>query len=201
MSKKVFPLTSNYSFFRTQEWRTIISEGDSGVEQRRQRWSRPRHRYAITLDPINREDVNKAFEFFKEMQGSYDSFYFEDFNDDAVTDSVGIGTGTTQRYLYTLSSPPVKSKTVNVYTPGKEVDLKDPQGDGILSGTGGTGSIIYDTGNLDITVNAPSGQTISCTYNFYRRVRFAADIMSAEMFAYHLYRGTLELVEVFDTEG
>lgn len=73
------------------------------------------------------------------------------------SDTIGTGNGTTTDFTGTLSSPPVIPGTVEV-TAGT-VLLTD-NGDGTLSGAGGSGTINYETGDIAVSfTTAPANGT------------------------------------------
>ena len=83
---------------------------------------------------------------------------------------IGTGDNTALSFSSTLSHTPIVPGSVFISdgVAGFET-FSDPAGDGHLVGNqGGTGTINYDTGLLNITFNLPpgSGAPITCTYQF-----------------------------------
>lgn len=79
---------------------------------------------------------------------------------------VANGNGTLLTFATALSNP-VKPKSVVVQAGG--VTLSDPTGNGGISGTGGSGTINYNTGTIALTfdVAPPAGQQITVSYVYF----------------------------------
>jgi len=56
--------------------KTVISRFESGKEQRRKKWSRPKHRFLLTFDALSYDVVNDIRAWFKTYSGAYSTFDF-----------------------------------------------------------------------------------------------------------------------------
>ncbi len=82
-------------------YRTVISRFESGKEQRRQKWSSPRHAFNLTFNALASSTADAIRVFFDARAGSYDTFTYPNFpqyvsgtglactndNPDTITDS------------------------------------------------------------------------------------------------------------------
>jgi len=61
------------------EWNTIVSEFESGKEQRRKKWSRKKHRFILSFEALTDTVIDEIRVFFDGLYGAYTSFYFPNF--------------------------------------------------------------------------------------------------------------------------
>ena len=83
-----FQFSPSFSFQETIRFRTLISTGENGTEQRRAKWQNPLREFtmnhnAITQDTganlgdaLEGEDVDRLFRFYTNRQGKFDLFTF-----------------------------------------------------------------------------------------------------------------------------
>jgi len=110
--------------------------------------------------------VTKGTKLFDAQAGPERSFHFTD--EVVENETVGVGDGSTARYQSTLSYYPVRPGTVKITDGTQEVT---DDGAGNLIGnvnSGGTNTINYATGQVDVTfATAPgSGDTIAASYEY-----------------------------------
>lgn len=194
MSDEVFNFTIDIPYEEEIQYLTIISESESGKEQRFQKWLRPRRTFRIKLEARQATETDQIWRFYTRHKGPYDTFLFQNPNENPVTaERFGSGDG-------------VKS----VFYLGTSVDMST--GDLILTpasltvqrSTGGTGDFLSFSaytadepiGQLTTNVSLPSGDVLRANYNFRYRVRFKENMLSREIFAASLWRFGLELIEV-----
>src|SRR4051812_38528020 len=102
MSTAAFPTLAGlgWDVIRTPLWQNITQQAVSGKETRVALWSYPRHQWELTFDVLRQGTVHgtaytefaQLFGFFNARRGSFDSFLYQDADDNAVTGQ-GIGTG------------------------------------------------------------------------------------------------------------
>src|SRR5579871_6203290 len=99
MSNAVFPALAGlaYPVTRTPVFKTLVQESVSGKENRAALQLYPRWKWSLSFNFL-RDDSNNEFRellgFFLAQQGAYDSFLFDDVDDDtAVAQSLGVGNG------------------------------------------------------------------------------------------------------------
>ena len=102
-------------------------------------------------------------------------------NKDAPSFDLGTGNGSTTTFTGTLDEVPVVKGTVVVNVDGSAVDLDD-DGEGMLSGTAGSGTINYETGAISVTfTNAPSASdAITVEYDTHAYQTFVAELPDGE---------------------
>jgi uncharacterized protein (TIGR02217 family) len=109
MSSEIFPSLAGleYPVVRTPVWKTLAQTAVSGNENRVGLWTYPRWQWTLSFNFL-RDDANNEFRtlagFFLARQGSYDSFLFNDADDNAVTaQPLGIGNGTQTDFQFVRS--------------------------------------------------------------------------------------------------
>ena len=194
MSNEVFNYAIDSPYEEQINYLTLVSESEAGKEQRYQKWLRPRRTFRLVLRSRNPSDTDSIWRFYTRHKGSFDSFLFQNPNENPVTaETAGSGDG-------------VKS----VFYLGNKVDIGT--GDLIVSpstavltrSVGGTGDYLAFTAfTIDepigqITTNAvlPSGDVLRANYNFRYRTRFQEDQLSREAFAADLWNFGINLIEV-----
>jgi len=60
----------------SEEWRTLASEFETGAEQRRSKWIRPRMTVTMGFDrgTLTPDQINDMWRFFRAMEGSHKAF-------------------------------------------------------------------------------------------------------------------------------
>jgi uncharacterized protein (TIGR02217 family) len=94
----LFPGTPkpSYSYVLNHEFRTIISDFESGEEQRRTMWRFPKRTFALIYKilSITAGERDAIYEFYQNRRGPYESFWFFDFMQRKWVDQfVGYGDG------------------------------------------------------------------------------------------------------------
>ena len=194
MSNEIFNYALDSPFEEEIRYLTLVSESESGREQRYQKWLRPKRDFRLVLRSRNPADTDAIWRFYTRHKGSFDTFLFQNPNENPVTaETAGSGDGT---------------KTV--FYLGNKVDIGT--GDLIVSpntavltrSVGGTGDYLSFTAfTIDepigqITTNAvlPSGDVLRANYNFRYRCRFKEDSITREAFAADLWNFGIELTQV-----
>ncbi len=101
MSSEIFPSVAGleYPVVRTPIFSTLAQASASGMETRAALQLYPRWQWTLSFNFL-RDDANNEFRtllaFFLARQGAFDSFLFDDVDDNAVTgQAIGIGDGST----------------------------------------------------------------------------------------------------------
>lgn len=194
MSNEVFSFTLDSPFDEEIQYLTIVSESEGGKEQRYQKWQKPKRLFRIKLDARSPSDTDDIWRFYTRHKGSFDSFLFQNPNENPVTaETVGSGDGI--KSVFYLGGKVDIGSGDCIVTPGSAT---------LTRSVGGTGDYLsFTTFTIDepvgqITTNAvlPSGDVLRATYNFRYRVRFKEDSLTRENFASDLWRYGVEIVEV-----
>lgn len=105
MSTAVYPTlpTLGFSVFKTPRFSTIVQRAASGKEIRAALWAYPiwdmKLTYDVLRDDVTNNEFKQLLQFFLQRQGSFDSFYLTDPDDNAVTaQQFGVGDGATLPY-------------------------------------------------------------------------------------------------------
>jgi len=187
MGTEVFTGDVILDFEKVKIYRTLTTPFESGKEQRRSKWTRPKHQFKWGCRGRNEDHADYVYNFFNSMQGKGDSFYWEVTDESPTSQSgdehVGTGDGTTKTFY--LDRYPVISGDCNL----------------TVGGIAKTEAVDYDvnytTGALTFGTAPTSGDIITATsYRFYYNVRFLEDELSRQNFAYKLYNFDISLVEV-----
>jgi len=167
----------------TAQWKTIISQFDSGREQRRQKWVQPRFNMSLLYNLLEETDIRALWTFYMARKGSWEAFNVYDWLSATWTDLyIGTGDGTTLIF----DIPGKTTSSQSIYLDG----ALQSSGYSILTGGGSD-----NADRVSFTVAPTVNQIITCTITGYLRItcRFAEDKMSREVFEAALYRTGLEL--------
>src|SRR3990167_2221276 len=94
MSNEVFNFQPDSPFDEEIRWETIVSESEGGKEQRYQKWQRPKRTFRLRLDARYLTETNNLWRFYNRHKGRFDSFLFQNPNENPVTsETVGSGDG------------------------------------------------------------------------------------------------------------
>lgn len=69
-----FTLVPDYSFETTRNWKTLISNFENGVEQRRQKWSANLKSWKLIYKNQSATDKGTILTLFEAKKGSFTSF-------------------------------------------------------------------------------------------------------------------------------
>lgn len=194
MSNEVFNYQVDSPFNEELDFLTVVSESEAGKEQRYQKWLKGRRIFQIKLDARYITEATNLWRFYIRRKGSFDSFLFQNPNENPVTaETVGSGDGI-KTVFYLGSSVDIGSGDC-ISISGSDVLTKS---------VGGTGDYLsFAAYTIDptigqITTNSilPSGDVLRANYSFYYRVRFKEDKLTREAFSTNLYNFGLDLIEV-----
>ena len=170
MSSEVFPSLAGleYPVVRTPIFRTLIQESTSGEENRAALQLYPRWQWTLSFNFL-RDDANNEFRtllaFFLARKGAFDSFLFNDIDDNAVAGQpIGHGDGATTgfqlvRSLGGFTEPVLQPLFATVYDNGVATSAWSYSGPGFVT-----------------FATAPaSGAVITADLTYLWPVRFLAD--------------------------
>lgn len=187
MSNAVFPPLPGlgWSVKRTPLWKTRVQEAVSGKETRIADWSFPRWQWDLTYDFLRGDATHAEFQslagFLNQRQGMFDSFLYQDADDDAVVgQQLGIGDGVTSTFQLIRSlggfvEPIIAPNIVSSVSLG-----------GVVQGSGSYG--VTSLGFVAFTTPPAIGVAIAADFSFYFRCRFLADSIDFEKFMTQLWR-------------
>lgn len=191
MSAAVFPalLGLGWSVKRSEIWVTRSQESVSGKEVRIADWTFPRHEWELTFEHLlqgslngqTRADFASLSGFFNLRQGMFDSWLYQDVDDNAVTDqiiAVGDGTTTAFQLIRSFGNFVEPMLAPNVITNVKVANsVQSP----------GTYSVDSTTGILTFNAAPANAAGITATFSYFFRCRFLEDRMDFEKFSSALY--------------
>jgi uncharacterized protein (TIGR02217 family) len=172
MSSEIFPSLAGleYPVVRTPVFRTLIQETASGMETRAALQLYPRWQYTLSFNFL-RDDANNEFRtllaFFLARQGSFDSFLFDDVDDDQVTgQAISLGDGSTKVFQLVRSfggftEPVLAPNTVTMKVGGVALSGSDWSYSG--------------PGQVTLNVAPGHGAGVTADLTYYWPVRFLAD--------------------------
>ncbi|MBI4227671.1 MAG: DUF2460 domain-containing protein [Candidatus Omnitrophica bacterium] len=181
----VFPLTPDFVYEPGDRFRTLVSEFESGKEQRRALWSAGLAQFLVRKRFVSSADIAALRAFFKARKGAYDYFWFDDPSDDQATnEAIGMGTGA--QTVFTLARYPVQA-AAGAFTMR-------------VNGTPVSAALSNDNVNLQAKVTfavAPaSGAAVAGDYKFYYVVRFTDDLLVRQLTSFNLHDVETKLQEV-----
>jgi len=76
-----FNMLPDFVFEETQEYKTLVSEFENGVEQRRRKWANPVGKWTLRFKNRIKVDMETVRDFFKSKYGSFMTFTWTNPND------------------------------------------------------------------------------------------------------------------------
>lgn len=194
MSNQIFNYQIDAPLIEDINFLTIVSEGESGLEQRYQKWTKPKRIFRLVMRARAQVDTASMWRFYVARKGSFDSFLFENPTESPVTAEI-IGSGDGAKTVFYLGSNVDIGTGDLIVSTGSAVITKS------LRGTGdylpySTYSINEPIGQITTSPAVPSGDVLKATYNYFYRVRFKEDMLTRENFSNGLWNLGLDLIEV-----
>ncbi len=188
MSNAIFPtlVGLGWSVKRVPMWKTRVQEAISGKETRIADWSFPRWKWELAYDFLRGDAGHAEFQslagFFNQRQGVFDSFLYQDADDNGATAQLlGSGDGATRSFQLVRSlggfiEPIIAPNAVNnIYLAGV---AQSPSAYTVDSASG-----------IVTFVTAPAAAVaVTADFTFYFRCRFVDDSMDFEKFMNQLWR-------------
>jgi uncharacterized protein (TIGR02217 family) len=164
------------------EWRTIVTEFDSGEEQRRKKWTYSHYNIRLSYYGLLSSAVGNLYEFYQARQGAYEAFSFFDPLGASTHKGLYVGTGDGATTAFDLPGRQIASRTV--YRNGTTIATTVST----AAGTDGVDSLRFST-------PPTSTQVLTCDIVGTLRVRcrFAEDRLSKSYFEQSLFSAGIEL--------
>ncbi len=181
----VFPLVPDFVFEPGDKWRTLVTEFESGKEQRRSMWASRLAQFIVRKRFVSKSDVGTLRSFFSARKGQFDFFWFDNPDDNQVTnESIGTGDGSTT--VFNLAKYPVQTAagTFEMRVNGSPVSATLSNDD------------VNFVSKATFSVAPANGAAITGDYKFYYVVRFTEDILVRRLVSYQLYDFATRLQEV-----
>lgn len=195
MSNSIFPSIAGLTWDKTKnpKFKTKIQEALSGREVRTASRLYPIYSFAVSYeflrDTLALPELDTLMGFFLQRQGSFDSFLYNDIDDNGVTDQVfGTGNGVTTKFqlIRTLGGFSEPVQNVNVLTNIKKAGVAQ---------TNPTNYTIDATGLVTFAVAPAAAASLTWTGTYYYRLRFSNDESEFNQFMSQLWElGTLEMM-------
>jgi len=192
---------------KIRRWKTDIVKYDSEVEQRGQVLDRPIREWLINWSLMDKAGRDKVREIFDAARGSYDTFLWLD-DDEYLASVVSIATdGSDTTYqlkavyytgeTYEWSEDKKDIVPGSIYAPVVTHSIDGAQTE-VPSSPGANQYTLDDTTGVLTFGAAPSAGVLTCTFEYYFRVRFAEDVLEdTQMASEPLYDyGNLRIMEV-----
>ncbi|HKJ41389.1 MAG TPA: DUF2460 domain-containing protein, partial [Sunxiuqinia sp.] len=134
------PVT-NYPLVVEPQWRTQITEVDSGGEQRKQKSLFPRYNVRVNFKLMTNAQIQAIWEFYQARKGAYESFYIYDLIS-LTHDAQYVGTADGATLILDLPGKSTSSQTI--YSNG--IELTEGYDYDILTGGGDSDADRVDFG-------------------------------------------------------
>lgn len=165
---------------RQPEWVTRTQESVSGREIVTARQSFPRWRYSLSYEFLRASECQQLLAFFNARQGRFDTFLFNDLNDNSATaQQFGTGDGTTVKFQLLRSLGGILEPVFALN--GAPLIYKN----GVLQ-SAATYSISTN-GVVTFNTAPATGAALTWTGLFYWRCRFLQDAADMQQFAGNLW--------------
>ena len=185
MSNAVFPTLPGLAFpvEKTAMWSTRVQTGVSGKETRLNLWSYPIWKYSLPFEMLRSDSVNAELQslagFYNARQGSYDTWLFDDPDDDTATlQNFGVGDGSTRSFQLKRSyggfSEPVGATNVMTQVRVNAVAT-------------GAYTVNASTGILTFTTAPGAGLALDWSGTYYWRCRFDGDEFNVSKFVSQIW--------------
>jgi len=175
----------------TPRFKTLISDFESGGEQRRQKWLYAKYDVQIAFPLLEMSDIQTLWDFYMARKGAYEAFWFFDprpgLGMTVAHDGLYVGTGDGATEVFDLPGKSTSSQTI--YVDGVEQTVTT---DYVILTGGGDGS----ADRVDFVGIPNAGEIITCDFTgeLRMRVRFAADGLNLELFTLMLQTVGIQLI-------
>lgn len=176
-SNELFPVTLAYAVSGGAEFKTIIHEGENGLESRMQMRTTPVFRYYISHEMMSASEMELFSNFFISHRGKAIAFRFHDASDNFANCAQQVINGRGQLHKeYVVGGQVVRRKIMLPYNckffvDGAQVDAE----------------VNEQTGEF-ILLDCPEDAVITASFNFDVPVRFDVDSLIID----NLYKSKME---------
>lgn len=181
MSNLVYPVLPGlgWSLVRRPTFDTMVRTSQSQREVRSQFVTETLMEYDLTYEYLSQSDLVTLMGFYCRMRGSYDTFFFDDPEDDSAT-NVQVGTGDGSNAVFTMQrSLGASTRVVDQIAAISQVTL---------NGTPTTAYTITASNQITMTTPPAVGVVVRATFTYYWKVRFVDDSLSFEEFMQSLHQ-------------
>jgi uncharacterized protein (TIGR02217 family) len=191
MSTAVLPSLIGLGFdvVRTPQWDTVVQTSLSGKETRFARQTYPRWKWDMAYNVLRSNasygELQMLAGFFNERQGKFDTFLYQDADDNSVTgQAVATGDGSTKVFqlIRTFGGfiEPVLAPNVvsGIYVNGVL------QTSGVSTSAWGSAA----PGMITFTAAPANGAAVTASFSYYFPVRMSVDSVSFTMFLSQYYK-------------
>jgi len=190
MSNAVFPMLRGFTYpvIKKPTFSTIEQEAVSGIKKHIANWVYPRWQIEIPveflLDDVAHDELKTLVGFFLARQGRFDSFLFDDPDDDYIEGQwLGVGDGTTTIFQLVRAYGGFIEPCLNIKSAPVPVVY--------LNGAAqapSTYAITYtNSGLLTFTAAPAAGAVITADFGYYWRCIFQEDLSEFDKFMNHLW--------------
>lgn len=186
MSTAIFPRLPGLKIdtTKTPMWSTSIQKSASGRELRAAFYSYPLWKFSVSYEVLRADslqELQSVIGFFNARQGSYESFLFEDPEDNSVTDQAlgNVVSGQTKYQLVRNLGGYVEP----IFAPQAGIVVKS---NGVTL-TNNTNYRIDPDGVLTLLTTQTAGSALTWSGGFYYKVRFLHDSADFERFMHRLW--------------
>lgn len=190
MSNAVFPTLPGlkWGIKKMPQWSTRAQKSASGRELRGSFYSFPIWHFSLSFEVLRAgtafQEIQTLIGFFNARRGSFDTFLYEDPDENTVTNQLVVSSTTAGVKKYQLVKPYggfVEPIGAVKGTPTIRLNgiVQDP-----------STYVITDLGEVDFNSPPAAGQTLSWTGSYYYRVRFKKDEEEFEQFMKDLWQAS-----------
>lgn len=209
MGTRIFPITNtdiDTPFDEDYIFNTVLSQSEGGREYRYDLWQYPKRAFAFALSARNASEVETLWEFYRDMRGNYDSFYWENPNESSESATTAHGPVTNNIFATGDGSTAIFYIGSKFLLPTGDCHII-PSSYTIQHSIGGTGDYTNWAETTNYTISVATGaitpvstlantNTLRASYRFYYSVRFKDAKLSKRAFAYKLWNIGMELIQV-----
>lgn len=181
MSTLVYPVLPGigWSVIRRPTFDTTVRATKSLREVRFQNITETLMEFELTYEYLSQSDLTNLMGFYLRMRGGYDTFLFDDPEDDSVT-NVQIGTGDGSTKVFTCQrSLGASTRVVDYLNAVSAVYVG-----GVLQSSGYSVTL---PNQITFTTAPASGAAVNATFTYYWKCRFIDDSMDFEEFMQYMH--------------
>lgn len=192
----VLPVDPSFAVPQKLLHNVLVSEADSGQEQRYKKWAQTKRHWRIDATSLTNAELDSLRAFWLARNGPFDPFSFlPPKNHDRLLTAVACGTGNGVATVFTIGNSATPPYYYRVYTGAGTRNQAYVAG----SPTAGTFANNDGTKLSTITFGSPpaNGAAVTCDIDRYLICRFVAPefLLTLEHFA--IGRAEYDLIEVF----
>lgn len=185
---EILTLSADNNLNIEPEFLTLVSESESGREQRRSKWDTPLHSYLLNFKNITAGEFTSLYNFFIDRRGQYEYFLWENKDESPITKfnrpKEEVTADYQQEDTLSLAHAPVVALSETIYDDDTPL-VRDT--DYLIDN---------NTGLITWLIKPASGSIITADYRFYRNVRFEEDKIPFKRTAFGVYNVQVKLREV-----